>query len=74
MTDDDLTKAIGNLSDNMGNVANVTIISNFAVNLLLSGAMNLLWGLLHSMQIIAYMPLLNVAFPANSELVYHMII
>lgn len=49
MPDDDLTQALGNLSENMGDVANAAIISNFAVNVLLSGAMNLLWGLLHSM-------------------------
>lgn len=49
MPDDEWTQALGNLSDNMGDAANAVIVSNFAVNVLLSGAMNLLWGLLHSM-------------------------
>jgi len=33
----------------MGDLTNASLIGNFLLNLLLSGSMNLLWGMLHSM-------------------------
>lgn len=51
----------------MGNFTNGALIGNFLFNLLLSGAMNLLWGLLHAMQIVAHFPLINVMMPSNAS-------
>jgi len=38
--------------------SNAAVIGNFVLNVVLSGAMNLLWGLVNSLQIIVVIPLL----------------
>ena len=49
MPNSDFTKAFAGGSTSFGNFTNASLVGNFVVNLLLSGAMNLLWGLLHAM-------------------------
>ena len=60
------TKAFVGMSGSFGNLTNAGMLGNFVVNLLLSGAMNMLWGLLHSMQIVAHFPLINIMMPGNA--------
>ena len=74
MPNSDFTKAFAGGTEGMGNFTNASLVSNFVVNLLLSGAMNLLWGLLHAMQIVAHFPLVNVMFPANAYMLFEVII
>ena len=50
------------------------MVSNFFINLLLSGAMGFLWGLLHCMQIISHFALVNITMPANADFLYKLII
>ena len=45
----------------------VLLVGNFALNVILSGAMTLLWGLLHCMQIVTHFPLINVMMPSNAN-------
>lgn len=52
--------------DSVGNSSNALVGSNFIVNLLLSGSMNLVWNVINGLQIIAYMPLFNVKTPGNA--------
>jgi len=40
--------------------SNAAVIGNFVMNTLLSGAMNLLWGLVNTVQIIVVVPLMQV--------------
>ena len=64
------TKAFVGLSGSFGSLTNAGMVGNFAVNLLLSGAMNMLWGLLHSMQIVAHFPLINIMMPGNAQVLF----
>ena len=45
----------------------MTVISGttFAVNVLLSGTLSLLWGLINSVQLLVAHSLINVRYPAN---------
>ena len=58
----------------MGNASKAAMVSNFAVNLMLQSSMSLLWGLLHSMQIVAHFPLINIAMPANADAMFQVLI
>ena len=68
------TKAFSTFNEGVGNGAKGALIGNFVVNLLLSGAMNLLWGLLHAMQIVAHFPLVNIMMPQNAGMLFQVII
>ena len=68
------TKAFVGLSGSFGTLTNAGMLGNFFVNLLLSGAMNMLWGLLHSMQIVAHFPLINVMMPGNAQVLFQVIV
>ena len=70
MSNSAFTRTFADLSGGLGNVAQGTLIGNFLLNLLLSGAMNLLWGLLHAVQIVAHFPLINIMMPPNAQILF----
>ena len=70
MPNTEFTAVFNNINEAMGGVSNAAMVSNFAVNLLLQGSMSALWGLLHSMQIIAHLPLVNISMPANADAMF----
>ena len=47
MPNTEFTKAFVGVSGGMGSMTNAGMLGNFVINLFLSGAMNMLWGLLH---------------------------
>ena len=48
----------------------VLVGGSFAVNLILSGSLSLLWGLINSLQLVTHFPLTNVIFPINAKTYY----
>ena len=54
----------------MHTATSTAIISNFLINLLISGSLNLLWGMINCLQIISHFPLVNVLVPANCQLLF----
>ena len=68
------TKGFATFNEGVGSGARGALIGNFFFNLLLSGAMNLLWGLLHAMQIVAHFPLVNIMMPQNASMLFQVII
>ena len=44
--------------------------SSFAINILLASSLSLLWGLVNSLQIVAFFMLLNIQFPMNATIWY----
>ena len=66
----DFTRSYVAMTDNLGTLTSASIVGNFMINIVLSSAMNLLWGLMHFMQIIAHLPLINVQSPANAEILF----
>ena len=67
------TKAFASFNGGVGDLTNGALIGNFIFNLLLSGAMNLLWGLLHAMQIVSHFPLINIMMPKNAGMLFQVI-
>ena len=47
-----------------------TVLGNFAVNLMLSGSLQYLWGMINSLQIVFHLPGNNVNLPGNAKLIY----
>ena len=68
------TEVFSGVNEGVGNFSNAALVGNFVVNLLLSGTMSLIWGLLHSMQIIAHFPLINVMMPTNAHILFKILI
>jgi hypothetical protein len=46
------------------------VLATFALNLLMTASLQLLWGLLNVMQLILVMPLLNLTFTMNAVTFY----
>ena len=53
-------------SEHAVDFTNVSLVSSFLVNLVLSGPMSLLWGLVNSLQIVTHFPLISVMMPSNA--------
>lgn len=53
---------------------NIAMASNFFINILLSGAMGFLWGLLHCMQIISHFALVNINMPGNAHFLFQILV
>lgn len=52
---------------------NAVIFSNFALNIVMSSSLNMLWGLINTLQLIAHMPMFAINFPANAKLLFLLI-
>ena len=50
------------------------IVTNFITNIAISGSLNALWGMINNLQIIAHYPLINVLMPANSQILFSVIV
>ena len=44
-----------------------TVGSNFIVNLLMSGSMSQIWGVIEGIQIVSYLPLYDAKIPGNVQ-------
>ena len=62
----------------VANVFSITsqtsLASNFIANLVISGTLNYLWGMINSLQIVAHFPMINVLMPANCQVVFMIIV
>jgi len=47
-----------------------TVIGNFIINVVLSGSLQYLWGLINALQIVFHLPGNSVDMPANTKMVY----
>lgn len=70
MPNTEFTKAFASMQGSVEGAMNGALVSNFSINLLLSGSMSLLWGLLHSTQILAHFPLINIMMPQNADMLF----
>lgn len=60
MLNDGLSQSFGEAIDGSEGVTNVMLVGNIAINLVLSGALTLLWGMINCIQIIAHFDLVNI--------------
>ena len=51
-----------------------TLVSNFIANVVISGALNYLWGMINCLQIVAHFPMINVLMPANCQLLFTIVV
>jgi len=47
-----------------------TVIGNFVVNVMLSGSLQYLWGMINALQIVFHLPGISVNMPSNSKMIY----
>ena len=74
LPNDKSTENLIDATEAIQDFTSVIFVGNFFLNLLLSGAMTFLWGLLHCMQIVAHFPLVNIMMPANAQHVFKIIV
>ena len=64
--------------DTFSTVSQVAILTlfygNFVISFLLGFSLSLLWGLINAIQLIVYLPLFNLAFPANVYTYFNILI
>ena len=51
-----------------------SLVSNFIANILISGALNYLWGMINCLQIVAHFPMINVLMPANCQMLFMIVV
>ena len=74
MPNTEFTRFFSSFSIEVGHLTSAALVGNFTINLILKSAMSVLWSLLHSMQIIAFFPLVNISMPANAFLLFKVLI
>ena len=70
MADNELTGALSEALDAIKNVTVSMALSNGILSYLMQSSMSLMWGLINYLQILTYFPLVNVAMPANAQMVF----
>ncbi|CDW88878.1 UNKNOWN [Stylonychia lemnae] len=55
-------------------IITVTVVSNFALSIILSISMRQLWKLVNTLQLITYIPMLSVALPQNAMICFNSLI
>ena len=74
LPDDEFTKAVLEISENLKDVSNTISVSSAALNLITQGPISFIWGLVNCLQVLSYFPLVNVAMPANMHFVFMIIV
>ena len=74
MPNDEFTRKFTAMTDTAQGFTNVALVGNVFINLLMSGAMTFLWGLLHCMQIVSHFDLVNIMMPANAHHLFKMLV
>jgi hypothetical protein len=63
----DKAEALGDTTDTAASSTTSSLASSAVVNFLIAGSLNFVWGLIGSLQNIAFMAALNVKLPGNSQ-------
>ena len=50
------------------------VIFNFGMSFFMAFSLNFLWSMINSLQMIVYLPLLNITFPANANTIFKILI
>ena len=67
----DFSQFYTELSDSITGATKVSLVTSLMINLMLSGPMYFLWGLVNSLQIVTHFPLISVMMPSNA---YHLLL
>ena len=50
------------------------VVFNFAMSFFVAFSLNFLWSMINSLQMIVYLPLLNITLPANTNTLFSILI
>ena len=65
---------MSDVTDSAKTAMDVSLVFNLITNIAFSASMYLLWGLINTLQMILYLPLLRVNFPSNVRFLYSILI
>lgn len=65
---------MGNLSETTDTAIKTILTSSLLVNILMISSMEMMWGIINGIQLMAYMPLFFVKVPANATLFIQMLL
>jgi len=71
---DENTLQLVTVADSLDKSMQSSVWGNFAANLLLSGSLQYLWGMINSLQIVFHMPGIAVNLPGNAKMIYSQLI
>ena len=74
MPNNDFTQGYSSVTEATESITNAALVGNFFLNLVLSGAMTFLWGMLNCMQIVAHFDLVNISMPANAHILFKILV
>mmetsp|Transcript_25612 Transcript_25612/g.39409 ORF Transcript_25612/g.39409 Transcript_25612/m.39409 type:complete len:360 (-) Transcript_25612:1793-2872(-) len=67
-------KAFKQVAEQAEGVLKGSMASTFALNLVMAGSLSLLLGMINSLQLIVYLPILSFVFPANAMMLFKVLI
>ena len=70
MDENEFTRSFVEMSGDVGDLSKASVVSSLFVNLMSSGSMGPLWGLINCLQIVSHFPLISIVQPTNSQLVF----
>lgn len=65
-------KALAKNSESAGGGVSGALGANFLINILFGGSLNLLWGMIHNLEVVSPYFLLSLNLPANAAMMYTM--
>lgn len=74
MPNTDFTKKFTEATETAESITQITLVGNAFVNILLSGAMTFLWGMINCIQIVSHFDLVNISMPANASFLYQILV
>ena len=74
MEENTAVAVLTSMSDKAKTVMDISLVFNLMTNVAFSTSMYLLWGLINTLQMILYLPMIEVNFPANVKFLYSILI
>ena len=70
LDDGTLSEALQSAGNTIVATTGGIVMGSLASNFFLSGTLGFLWGMIHALQIIVHLPMINVRFPANVSMFF----
>ena len=74
MPNDEFTESYKSAVEASQSITTAVLVGDFFGNLLLSGPMTLLWGMLNCMQIVSHFDLVNIMMPSNAQYLFKILV
>ena len=74
VSDSTAMSVISNISDSASDTTKISLVFSVISNLVMSGPMDFIWGLVNSLQIVTHYPLVNVMMPSNAYNLFKVIV